>query len=269
MKQRVLIADDNREFIRMMTAFLSHYPEFEIVAEAYNGKEALKKVQEFKPDILLLDIIMPVLDGIAVLEQLQSMHLKKRPYIIALTGLEQDKMIKKITSFDLDYIFIKPFDFAMLIRRMQELGAHGSKKKFTHSQIIANSNLIKARRSDKQSNTAKELQRKISDILQKIGISPSLKGYQYLREIIAVSLKDEGLLKSVTKTLYPMVAEKFGTTATRVERDIRHAIETAWTRGQVEVLHKYFGYTVDGNKGKPTNSEFIAMIIDWIRLKRD
>ncbi|MHB1315582.1 MAG: sporulation transcription factor Spo0A [Christensenellales bacterium] len=266
MRQRILIADDNRDFIALMASFISRYPEFEIVAEAHNGKEAILKIQEFQPDILLLDIIMPVLDGLAVLEQLQTMKLEKMPHIIAVTGLEQDKMIKKISTFDLEYILIKPFDFTTLIRRMKELGERGPKSQHAESIIISDRNYTD--RTTGQTEHIKYLQRKISDILNMIGIPPSLKGFQYLREIITVSLEEDGLLKSVTKLLYPMVAEKYDTIPTRVERDIRHAIEVAWNKGRVDVLHKYFGYTVDGDKGKPTNSEFIAMMIDWIRLNR-
>ena len=265
LKQRIMIADDNREFISLLTNYLSRYSEFEIVAEAYNGKEALTKIKESQPDILILDIIMPVLDGIAVLEQMQTLKLLKKPHIIVITGLEQDKMIKKISSFDLDYILIKPFDFSTLVQRIRELGEQSSAQRVKSQMIAENSVNL----PQDQFDHSISLQRKISDILHKIGISPSLKGYQYLREIIAVSLEDDGLLQSVTKTLYPMIATKFDSTPTRVERDIRHAIEVAWNKTRVEILYKYFGYTIDGDKGKPTNSEFIAMIIDWIRLNRE
>ena len=261
-KVKVIIADDNKEFCEVLNQFISSQEEFEIVGIANDGIEALELVDQKKPQILVLDIIMPHLDGLEVLERLHNSEEDYFPSVIILSAVGQDRITQKAISLGADYYVIKPFDFEVFIKRMREISG------------IESENIIIRDRKDsyttsKTNFTGNNLESKITKIIHEIGIPAHIKGYLYLRESISLVIDDMDYLGAITKELYPNVADKFNTTPSRVERAIRHAIEVAWTRGNLDTINSFFGYTVDNNKGKPTNSEFIALIADKLRLEQD
>lgn len=247
-KINVLIVDDNREFCEILHNYLTENEEFSVVGVAYNGLDALKLIQEKEPDVIVLDIIMPHLDGIGVLENLETMDLAARPKVIILTTLGQEFMTKRTVELGADYYILKPFDLDVLGVRIKQL-AKGSLKMVQ--------NPVKTRHLDVE----------VTKIIHQMGVPAHIKGYQYLRDAIMFVIDDVSLLGAVTKELYPMIAEKYHTTPSRVERAIRHAIELAWDRGNVEMMNRFFGYTINVERGKPTNSEFIAMIADKLRIQ--
>lgn len=247
-KINVLIVDDNREFCEILHNYLTENEEFSVVGVAHNGLEALKLIQEKEPDVIVLDIIMPHLDGIGVLENLETMDLAVRPKVIILTTLGQEFMTKRTVELGADYYILKPFDLDVLGVRIKQL-AKGSLKGVP--------NPVKTRNLDVE----------VTKIIHQMGVPAHIKGYQYLRDAIMFVIDDVSLLGAVTKELYPMIAEKYHTTPSRVERAIRHAIELAWDRGNVEMMNRFFGYTINVERGKPTNSEFIAMIADKLRIQ--
>ena len=214
-------------------------------------KDGSRIVERFKageiPDILLMDGFMPRLDALGVLRELDSMHLEKRPVVMVLSSTDNPRFESEILSNGADYYFLKPYDPQMLAQRIIQFSD------------IHNSNV---------SHTGvKDLEVVVSQIMHQIGVPAHIRGYQYLREAIILSVNNSEMISSVTKILYPTVAKTFKTTPSRVERAIRHAIEVAWERGDVDVLSSYFGYTIQAERGKPTNSEFIAMISDNLKLR--
>jgi len=265
-KRKVLIADDNREFCEILSKFLTMEGDFEVIGVAKDGLEALDKLETVNPDILILDIIMPHLDGIGVLEALHKLNLDKMPKIVVLSAVGQDQITQKAIELGADYYVVKPFDFKVFIKRLKQISGEESK-----SQINSRNSYIQIPRTISSSNldTTKNLEARITNIIHEIGVPAHIKGYLYLREAIAMVIEDMELLGAVTKELYPNIAKKFSTTPSRVERAIRHAIEVAWTRGKVDTIDKIFGYTINNNKGKPTNSEFIAMVADKLRLEME
>lgn len=244
----VLIVDDNREFCEILQEYLLEHQEFSVVGVAYNGLEAVKLIQEKEPDVVVLDIIMPHLDGIGVLESLNAMELTARPKVIILTTLGQEFMTKRTVELGADYYILKPFDLEVLGTRIRQLAK---------GHVKAVQNTIKIKNLDVE----------VTKIIHQMGVPAHIKGYQYLRDAIILVIDDVSLLGAVTKELYPMIAEKYQTTPSRVERAIRHAIELAWDRGNVEMMNRFFGYTINVERGKPTNSEFIAMIADKLRIQ--
>lgn len=261
-KTRVVIADDNREFSEILTRFISSYEEFEVVGVAKDGIEALDVIDREKPDVLILDIIMPHLDGLEVLERLHGFGDSNFPKVIVLSAVGQDKITQRAIELGAHYYVVKPFDFQVFIKRLRQISG-------------MEENIIKLREnsevftSNKPAVTEKNLEAQITRIIHEIGIPAHIKGYLYLREAIYMVIEDMDYLGAITKELYPKIAEKFNTTPSRVERAIRHAIEVAWTRGKVDTINKLFGYTISNNKGKPTNSEFIALIADKLRLEQN
>lgn len=251
-KLRLLIADDNKEFCQLIKEFVKSENDIEIVGIANDGIQALKEVEKLKPDVLLLDLIMPNLDGLGVIERLASNS--KKPKIIVLSAVGQDKITQKAINLGADYYIVKPFDLNILIDRIREITKESQSTKNLDMSLTPQ-------------NKKKNLEKEITNIIHEIGIPAHIKGYFYLREAIYMVIKDVELLSAVTKVLYPTIAKKFNTTSSRVERAIRHAIEVAWNRGCVETLNDLFGYTVPREKGKPTNSEFIAMIADKLRME--
>lgn len=260
-KVRIAIADDSREFCGMLGEFLEKQPDFEVIGSANDGLEALNLVSRDMPDVLILDIIMPHLDGLGVLERLNESEMETLPKIIVLSAVGQDKITQRAIGLGADYYVVKPFELDVFADRIRQLfsgslGDGGSRRTYAVNRQEA-SNLMN-----------NNLESEITNIIHEIGVPAHIKGYLYLREAIAMVVNDVELLSAVTKELYPSVAKKFNTTPSRVERAIRHAIEVAWSRGQIETINKIFGYTVRNSKGKPTNSEFIAMVADKLRLKQ-
>ena len=262
-KIKIVLADDNKDFCQVLKEYLSNESDIEILGIAKDGIEALDLVKKTQPDLLVLDVIMPHLDGLGVIEKLNSMNLPKMPKIIVLSAVGQDKITQSAINLGADYYIVKPFDFVIFINRIRELVAnktnHVEAKPRTHADI-------QMTRSDFVRN-AGNIETEITNIIHEIGVPAHIKGYLYLREAIKMVIENVELLGAVTKELYPSIAKKFNTTPSRVERAIRHAIEVAWSRGKVDTINQLFGYTVHNTKGKPTNSEFIAMIADKLRLE--
>ncbi|EOD00468.1 sporulation transcription factor Spo0A [Caldisalinibacter kiritimatiensis] len=257
-KINVLIADDNKDFCSILKEYLTIQDDVEVVGIAKDGNEAVELVEKHLPDVLVLDIIMPHLDGLGVLEKLNTMELDKFPKIIVLSAVGQDKITQRAIKLGADYYVVKPFDFEVFIKRIRQL---------TGSAPAIVERRQKNKTNHKLVNNNESLEAKITNIIHEIGVPAHIKGYLYLREAISMVIEDISLLSAVTKQLYPNIAKKFNTTPSRVERAIRHAIEVAWSRGKVDTINNLFGYTVHTDKGKPTNSEFIAMVADKLRLE--
>lgn len=261
-KTKVVIADDNREFSDILSRFISSHEEFAIVGFAKDGIEALKVVEKERPDILILDIIMPHLDGLEVLERLSNYEERESLKVIVLSAVGQDKITQRAIELGAEYYVVKPFDFNVFIKRLKQVAG-------MELPTIKSRETIGLYEVNRPVVSEMNLESRITRIIHEIGIPAHIKGYQYLREAITMVIDDMDYLGAITKELYPNIAVKFNTTPSRVERAIRHAIEVAWSRGRVDTINKLFGYTVNNTKGKPTNSEFIALIADRIRLERD
>ncbi len=263
---KVLVADDNREFAATLVKYLSKEDDLEVVEVARDGNEAYEKIVDTNPDIVLLDIIMPHLDGLGVLEKLNDTPMSKKPMCIILSAVGQDKITQKAISLGAQYYIVKPFDIDVLVKRIKEL------KYFQPAQNKNNfiSREIKAQYIDispENKKNEENLEALVTNVIHEVGVPAHIKGYQYLREAIIMVVNNIEVINQITKQLYPDIAVKYSTTPSRVERAIRHAIEVAWGRGQTETVESIFGYTVSAVKGKPTNSEFIAMIADKLRLE--
>lgn len=252
-KIKVLIADDNLEFCSILQDYLNGESELEVVAVAHNGVEALKQIQEHSPDVVVLDIIMPYLDGIGVLEKLNK--AESMPQVVVLTTLGQESMTKRAVELGAVYYILKPFDLEVLSMRIKQL-FESTPVTTKHTQNVNMNASVKP----------KNLSVEVTNIIHQMGVPAHVKGYQYLRDAILLVIDEVSLLGAVTKELYPLIAQKYDTTASRVERAIRHAIELSWDRGNVEMMNKFFGYTINIQRGKPTNSEFIAMVADKLRM---
>jgi len=261
-KVNILIADDNREFCDILSEYVSMHEDFEVVGIAKDGLEAVDLVAKKLPDVLILDIIMPHLDGLGVIEKINSMVLEKYPKIIVLSAVGQDKITQRAIELGVDYYIVKPFDFEVFIKRLKQITGVNVEKPSQRQYI----NIPKQTFVNQEN---KNMEAKITNIIHEIGVPAHIKGYLYLREAIFMVIDNIELLGAVTKELYPSIARKYNTTPSRVERAIRHAIEVAWGRGKIDTIDSIFGYTVHTDKGKPTNSEFIAMVADKLRLEQE
>ena len=258
-KISILVADDNKDFCNILSEYFETQEDIEIVGIAKDGNEAVELAIKLLPDVLVLDIIMPHLDGLGVLEKLNTLELKKFPKIIVLSAVGQDKITQRATNLGADYYVVKPFDFEVFVRRIRQLVGTAPAIIERKRSSSRNVNLISNNDS---------IEAKITNIIHEIGVPAHIKGYLYLREAIGMVIDNVELLSAVTKELYPNIAKNFNTTPSRVERAIRHAIEVAWSRGKVDTINNLFGYTVHTDKGKPTNSEFIAMVADKLRIEQ-
>ena len=256
-KIRILAVDPNREFCRQLAELVAAEGDMEIIGAASDGMEALDRAAELQPDLILLELVLPKLDGLEVLRRLRERG--EKCHVIVLSGFVNGKVIADCSACGADYFVPKPCDVQALLSRIRQL-ARGAGT--APGAGVDCRELSAAARSDA------DLEAVVTDIIHEIGVPAHIKGYQYLREAIILTIRDMEMINAVTKVLYPEVAKRFNTTPSRVERAIRHAIEVAWDRGDVETLQRFFGYTVSGIKGKPTNSEFIAMIADNLSLKR-
>ncbi len=268
-KITILIADDNADFVTTLVGHLSKETDMEVIGIAKDGKEAYNKVLEMKPDILLLDVIMPYLDGLGVLEKINAAKPEKIPTCIMLSAVGQTKITQKAISLGAEYYVVKPFDIEVLISRIRDIKNYKptptSKADNFYSAREQKIKYIEIDEADK--NNQENLEALVTNVIHEIGVPAHIKGYQYLREAIMMVIQDIDIINQITKQLYPDIAEKYRTTPSRVERAIRHAIEVAWARGKNDAVESIFGYTVSAAKGKPTNSEFIAMIADKLRLE--
>ena len=269
-KITVLIADDNQEFSTTLATYLKNQDDMVVVGRAKDGNEALDMVSSLMPDIILLDVIMPHLDGIGVLEQINMIKMNKKPICIMLSAVGQDKITRRAIELGAEYYVVKPFDIDLLITRIRELKNY---KPSQTNNFIAREKEIGIQKpqyidiSNMSANKEDNLEALVTNVIHEVGVPAHIKGYQYLREAIIMVVNDIDVINQITKCLYPQIARKFHTTPSRVERAIRHAIEVALGRGQQDVVENIFGYTVSASKGKPTNSEFIAMISDKLRLE--
>jgi Response regulator containing CheY-like receiver, AAA-type ATPase, and DNA-binding domains len=258
MNQRVtcFIADGNQEYRSACAEYLTKNG-FEVVGEAPDGATAITKINALRPSIVLIDLWLAKLDGIAVINRFNSDKSAYRPSFIVVTGINNQNMLVEATEAGASYCLMKPVDFAMLSSRILKVcGAAGQ------SQISSSNNDELKMKFDNI-----DIETQVTKIIHQIGVPAHIKGYQYLRTAIIMTIDDNDIINSVTKILYPSVAKKYSTTSSRVERAIRHAIEVAWDRGDLDVLNSFFGYTIQNTRGKPTNSEFIALIADNLRLK--
>lgn len=270
-KIEVLLADDNREFTNLLSEFINSQEDMAVAGVAYNGNEVLRFMEEEGrvPDVLILDIIMPHLDGLGVLERLREMNLSPQPKIIMLTAFGQESITQKAVQLGASYYILKPFDMEVLTNRIRQL-VSSSHPVSTPAGIAAavSSSVVQSHKANVVPiNKTRNLDANITSIIHEIGVPAHIKGYQYLREAITMVYNNIEILGAITKTLYPAIAERFKTTPSRVERAIRHAIEVAWTRGNIDSISHLFGYTVNISKSKPTNSEFIAMVADKLRIE--
>ena len=256
-KTRVLIADPNEDFRLMMSEILSAEEDMEAVGCAADGLEALALVKELDVDVLLLELVLPKLDGLGVLRKLCDMP--RSPTVLVLSGFVNANVISEAAELGASYFFSKPCDTPELLQRLRQCG----QSRRNAPKLVSRNSALPAARPEPS------LESVVTEVIHEIGVPAHIKGYQYLREAIILTIQDMDVINAVTKVLYPAVARKFSTTPSRVERAIRHAIEVAWDRGDVETLQRFFGYTVSGIKGKPTNSEFIAMIADYLSLRRN
>lgn len=258
-KLSVAIADDNERIIDALGNILNSDEEIELVGKADDGEKIYTIIKEKQPDVVLLDLIMPKLDGLTVMEKVSmDKTIKKQPKFIIITAIGQEGITEDAFGLGANYYIMKPFDHEGILTRVKRLGG----KRAVEEKAVRTS-----MEEEKGKPAEKNLENDVTAIIHDVGVPAHIKGYQYLRDAIMMSVNDVEMMNSITKILYPTIAKKHKTTASRVERAIRHAIEVAWTRGNVDTIDELFGYTVNNGKGKPTNSEFIALISDKIRLK--
>ncbi len=256
----VAIADDNEKMVQLLGDIVKSDKELNVVGVAKDGVEACEIIRMKEPDIVLLDIVMPKLDGLGVLSKINNdRSLKKHPAFIIISAIGQEKITEDAFSLGADYYIMKPFDNEMVINQIKLIRDRDMKKTSEPRKVNAYEKY--------QEPVERDLEADVTNIIHEIGVPAHIKGYQYLREAIMMSVNDIEMLNSITKILYPTIAKQFQTTSSRVERAIRHAIEVAWSRGKMDTIDELFGYTINNGKGKPTNSEFIALIADKIRLE--
>jgi two-component system response regulator (stage 0 sporulation protein A) len=249
-KIRVLLANDSKDFCDVLKSFLSNQPDIEVVDVAYDGNEAFEKIMNIRPDVAVIDGIMPHLDGLGVLEKIGRESPDYFPVCIILSAITQENITHRAMELGAKYYMAKPFSLETLLTRIRQLSEETGGK---------------APQTQKLNDT--NLETKVTKILHEIGVPAHIRGYHYMREAIMMAVGDIDVLNYITKELYPSIAKKCNTTPSRVERAIRHAIEVAWSRGKVDAINGLFGYTINNNKGKPTNSEFIALIADNLRIE--
>ena len=254
---RVAVADDNQKILDVLDEIISTDKELDLVGKAKNGEEMCQIIKDRKPDVVLLDLIMPKMDGLTVMEKVgQDKTVGKRPYFIVITAVGQEKITEDAFNKGANYYVMKPFNNSMLLERIKSVRNVPRTPERKNDESTAENSM-----------KTENLENRVTNMLHEIGIPAHIKGYHYLRDAIIMAVNDMDVLNAITKILYPTVAKKYQTTSSRVERAIRHAIEVAWSRGKLDTLDELFGYTVSTGKGKPTNSEFIALIADTIQLE--
>lgn len=259
-KLNVAIADDNERMVHLLSDIIRSDDELQVVGTAKDGEEAYEMIRTKEPDVVLLDIVMPKLDGLSVMDKIKNdRSLTKLPAFIMISAIGQEKITEDAFNLGADYYIMKPFDNEMVLNRIKHVKKRGGRITGEVKKV----NAYERKPEYKERN----LESEVTAIIHEIGVPAHIKGYQYLREAIMMSVMDIEMLNSITKILYPTIAKKFQTTPSRVERAIRHAIEVAWSRGKMDTIDELFGYTINNGKGKPTNSEFIALIADKIRLE--
>jgi len=258
-KIRILIADDNADFCDVISGYLGKQDDMKVVNISYDGLQAVENITKIQPDVVILDGIMPKLDGLGVLERISGNRVWEtghKPVCIMLSGVSHEHITARAIELGADYYMIKPFDIDSLLARIRQLCSKNAAAKL--SAPLA---------SKTEQEIQLDIETRVTAILHDIGVPAHIRGYHYVREAIIIAVNNLDVLNYITKELYPTIAKKSNTTPSRVERAIRHAIEVAWGRGRVEIIDSIFGYTVNTSKGKPTNSEFIALLADRTRLE--
>jgi len=250
---KVLLADDSEHFGKPCAAIMRSH-SLDVQAVTKDGRQLLTMIEQTRPDVVIMDFFLPHLDAIGVLRGMQRLNLAKRPQIMIMSSFDNPNLEREALLAGADYYFLKPFDADEMAERILTLNGK-SRIDPMHRNHIQGAQKMGS------------LEMRVTEIIHQIGVPAHIKGYQYLRDAIIMAINDDDIINAVTKRLYPAVATKHSTTSSRVERAIRHAIEVAWDRGDVDVLNSYFGYTIHNGRGKPTNSEFIAMISDRFRLQ--
>lgn len=271
-KISVAIIDDNETLCQSFKKSIDETDDLETIGIASNGEDGLNLIMEQKPDVIVLDVIMPRMDGIELLERLESLPLEKKSAVIMVSAVSHDTIASRAMMLGAQYYLLKPIqNNEILIKRIRQIAQNNKEATASTCEALGfgDSFSLTENRSHSFSPQTEQdkLESIITDVIHEIGVPAHIKGYNYLREAISLCIHDREFINSITKMLYPTVARSYQTTSSRVERAIRHAIEVAWSRGREEILNSIFGYTIDTNKGKPTNGEFIAMISDSIRLK--
>jgi two-component system response regulator (stage 0 sporulation protein A) len=257
-KIKIIVADDNRNLCQMLQNFLQEQEDLQVVGIANNGLEAWELIQTQEPDLLIIDLVMPNLDGLGVLERIAARTTVPRPKVIMLTAFGQESLTHQAMMLGVDYFILKPFDLEILSKRIRSL---------TQETVNTSSNYTSAAAPAVTSTgNGINISVEVTTMMHQIGIPAHVKGYQYIRDAILLVVGDVSLLGAVTKELYPAIAKKYDTAPSRVERGIRHAIELAWERGHTETLKRIFGYSMNIERQKPTNSEFIALLADKLRI---
>ncbi len=259
-KLNIAIADDNDLLRDMISEVISAEDDMQIVGTAKDGEEAYNMIKTKNPDVVILDIVMPKMDGLEVLDRVRmDKDVSDDTAIVMLSAVGKEVITEDAFARGADYFIMKPFHKESLIAKIKNLHEQKSGRRIrtNNSHMTSNESPV----------SIKSIEEEVTDIIHEVGVPAHIKGYQYLREAIIMSVNDMDMLNSITKILYPEIAKKYNTTSSRVERAIRHAIEVAWSRGKMDTIDELFGYTINNGKGKPTNSEFIALITDKIRLQ--
>lgn len=257
----VAIAEDNPQMMSLLNDILEQEDGFCVVGKAENGEDAYNMIMETSPDVVLMDVIMPKLDGISVMEKVKkAQEGKTGPSFIMVTAAGSEHVAADAFQLGASYFIMKPFNREVVLDKIRRVCC-GNVRLSNYAERKKVQPYV-----DKNEYIQQNLENDVTQLLHEIGIPAHIKGYQYLRDAIAISVEEEDMLVSVTKVLYPSIAKRHNTTPSRVERAIRHAIEVAWSRGRVDTINDLFGYTINNGKGKPTNSEFIALVSDKIRL---
>lgn len=247
---KVLIADSSDTFSSLLREALAAAEGFEVVGTAADGELALQMLEKYQPDAMVLDLMLAKRDGISVMKEAAAME--RRPKILVTTSFATDYVVNTAAALGAQYLMLKPCDMTALVERLEE---------------IRDSAGMRQPALMRKGQPEQSIEAMVTNIIHEIGVPAHIKGYQYLREAIIIAVGDMDVINAITKVLYPQVAKTFQTTPSRVERAIRHAIEVAWDRGDLDTLQRFFGYTVSNTKGKPTNSEFIALIADKLQLQ--
>ena len=254
----VAIADDNERMVEILDSIVKKDSDIRIVGKANNGEDVYHMIKEKEPDVVLLDLIMPKLDGLSVMERInQDQTIKKHPKFIVISAIGQEGNTEDAFNLGAHYYIMKPFDNDMVLNRVRSI------KNYTSSKQTK----LSSEKNSLLSLSIENLEGEVTDMIHEVGVPAHIKGYHYLRDAILMVIEEPDMLNSITKILYPTIAKRNQTTPSRVERAIRHAIEVAWSRGNMDIINTLFSYTVSTGKGKPTNSEFIALIADKIRLQ--
>jgi len=256
-KVKIIVAEDNRNLCQILQDYISKDDSFELAGVAYNGLEAWDLIQKHDPDLVIMDLVMPNLDGLEVLERINARTSVRKPKVILLTAFGHETLTHQAMVMGVDYFILKPFDLEILGKRIRTL---------TQDLEVTNPPMLQTCSSVASVGRGVNINVEVTTMMHQLGIPAHVKGYQYIRDAILMVIEDVSLLGAVTKELYPAIAKKYNTAPSRVERGIRHAIELAWERGHMETLKRIFGYSMNIERQKPTNSEFIALLADKLRV---